>query len=101
MKLAYYIPLITGSLIIMTAIVNIVGFQIFSERSFDTYIGELTRADATPDPEKLQAFLKLGSLDSATREEYLSTIAELANLSNALENISKNPELYMGSTGSG
>lgn len=96
-KLSYYIPLITGSILILTAIVNIVGFQIFSEKAFSVYIAEFTHADTSPDPEKLQAFLKLGSLDSKTREEYLSTIAELSNLSNALANISKNPELYMES----
>lgn len=100
MKLAYSIQFVTGSIIILTAIVNVVGFQLFSQEAFKTYISELPNTDTTPDPEKLKAFLKLNTLDKKVREEYLSTISELSNLSNALENISKNPELYI-SKGSG
>ena len=73
-----------------------VGFQLFSQEAFKTYISELPSTENTPDPEKLKAFLKLNTLDKKVREEYLSTISELSNLSNALENISKNPELYIG-----
>lgn len=104
LKLAYSIQFVTGSIIILTAIVNVVGFQLFSQEALKTYISELPSTENTPDPEKLKAFLKLNTLDKKVREEYLSTISELSNLSNALENISKNPELYIrkgsGSTGS-
>lgn len=95
MKLVYRIPLITGIILILTALVNVVAFQILSEKYFEWYISELATTDNTPDPEKLQAFLKLWTLDRSTREEYASIIAELSNLSTSLENISKNPELYM------
>lgn len=95
MKLVYSIPLITALILFFTAIVNVVSFQVFSKQAFEVYVTELPVSVNNPDPEKLQAFLKLGSIDTKTRDEYLSSIAELSNLSNAIENISKNPELYM------
>ncbi len=101
LKLVYSIPLITAVILFFTAIVNVVSFQIFSEQAFEVYVTEIPLSVNSPDPEKLQAFLKLGSLDTKTRDEYLSTIAELSNLSNAIENISKNPELYMWTGPSG
>jgi two-component system, OmpR family, sensor histidine kinase BaeS len=52
-----------------------------------------------PDPDKLRALLQIGKLDKRDQIEYLAIIAELSNLSTSIENISKNPELYMSNRG--
>lgn len=95
MWLSYRIPLITAVILALTAFVNIVSFQYFSERYIGSYIEEISTGSISPNPEQLRAFIKLGTLDKKTQEEYASIIAELSNLSTAIENISKNPELYM------
>lgn len=95
MLLSYRIPLITGIILILTAIVNIVAFQYFSERYFSTYISELTD-QSTPDPDRIQALLQIGKLAKKDQAEYLAIFGELANISTSIENISKNPELYIG-----
>lgn len=99
MPLSYRIPLITGIILILTAIVNIASFQILSSRYFDIYITELAQTSNTPDPEKLQALLQISRLDAADQAEYLSILSEISNLSDSLQNISKNPTLYMSKTG--
>jgi signal transduction histidine kinase len=99
MKLVYRIPLITGIILILTAVVNIGAFQIFSNRYFSAYISELAQVSDTPDPTKLQALLQIGKLDKRDQIEYLAILAELSNLSASIENISKNPELYMSNRG--
>lgn len=99
MKLVYRIPLITGIILILTAVVNIGAFQIFSNRYFSVYISELAQVSDTPDPTKLQALLQIGKLDKRDQIEYLAILAELSNLSTSIENISKNPELYMSNRG--
>ena len=96
MKLVYRIPLITGIILLLTAIVNIVAFQYFSERYFSRYVTELSK-ESTPDPTRIQALLQIGKLDKKDQAEYLAIFSELANISASIENISKNPELYMGS----
>ena len=48
-----------------------------------------------PDPDKLRALLQIGKLNKKDQAEYLAILAELSNLSTSIENISKNPELYM------
>ncbi len=96
MKLAYRIPAITFLLLLATAIVNVVAFQYFSQRYFSTYIGELSgTGDTSPDPARIQALLQIGKLNQKDQKEYLAIFSELANLSESIENISKNPELYM------
>lgn len=99
MKLVYRIPLITGIILIFTAVVNIMAFQYFSEKYFSTYVAELSK-ESTPDPTRIQALLQIGKLDKKDQAEYLAIFSELANISTSIENISKNPELYMGSGGS-
>lgn len=98
MPLSYRIPLITGLLLVFTAIVNITAFQVLSNRYFDVYISELTQATTSPDPEKLQALLQISQLDPSDQAEYLAILSEISNLSDSLENISKNPTLYMSKT---
>lgn len=99
MKLVYRIPLITLIILVLTAIVNIGSFQYFSEVYFSTYVSELSK-ESTPDPDRLRALLQIGKLDKKDQAEYLAIFSELANISTSIENISKNPELYMGSGGS-
>ncbi len=99
MKLVYRIPLITGIILILTAIVNIASFQYFSEVYFSEYVAELSK-ETTPDPDRLRALLQIGKLTEKDQKEYLAIFSELANISASIENISKNPELYMGSGGS-
>ncbi|MDD2693336.1 MAG: HAMP domain-containing sensor histidine kinase [Candidatus Gracilibacteria bacterium] len=98
--LSYRIPLITGIILILTAMVNIVAFQVLSEKHFAEYIASYDTGALTPNPEQLKAFVALSKLDKKTQEEYAQVIAELSNLSTSIENISKNPELYM-TTGTG
>jgi hypothetical protein len=99
MKLVYRIPLITGIILILTAIVNIAAFQVFSDRYFNVYISELAQTPDAPDPAKLRALLQIGKLDKKDQAEYLAILSELSNLSTSIENISKNPELYMSNQG--
>lgn len=100
MPLSYRIPLITGIILILTAIVNVASFQILSSRYFSIYISELAdTATVDPDPEKLQALLQIAQLDTADQAEYFAILSEISNLSTSLENISKNPELYMSKIG--
>ena len=55
-----------------------------------------------PDPDKLRALIQIGKLNKKDQAEYLAILAELSNLSASIENISKNPELYMSNqAGSG
>jgi hypothetical protein len=98
MPLSYRIPLITGIILVFTAVVNIASFQILSSRYFDVYITELAQTSDSPDPEKLQALLQISQLDAADQAEYLSILSEISNLSTSLQNISKNPTLYMSKT---
>lgn len=97
MYLSYRIPLITGIILVLTAVVNIWAFQILSERYFNVYITELAQTDNqdTPDPERIRALLQIGKLDKRDQAEYLAILSELSNLSTSIENISNNPELYM------
>lgn len=97
MYLSYRIPLITGIILVLTAVVNIGAFQILSERYFNVYISELAQTDSqdTPDPERIRALLQIGKLDKRDQAEYLAILSELSNLSTSIENISNNPELYM------
>jgi hypothetical protein len=99
MLLSYRIPLITSLILLLTAIVNIGAFQFFSERNFSLYLAELTESSKllSPDPEKLKALLQIGKLDQTDQIEYLAILSELSNLTTSIENISKNPELYMSS----
>ncbi len=100
--LTYRIPLITGSILALTVFVNIFAFQIFSEEHFAEYISSVeTGVMITPNPEQLQSFIHLSKLDKKTQQEYTEVIWELSNLSRSIENISKNPELYMSENGSG
>ena len=94
MLLSYRIPLITGIILILTAIVNIAAFQYFSENYFSTYVGELSK-DSAPDPARIQALLQIGKLNKKDQAEYLAILSELASISTSIDNISKNPELYM------
>jgi signal transduction histidine kinase len=98
-SLSYRIPLITGIILILTAVVNIAAFQIFSNRYFSVYISELAESPEAPDPEKIKALLQIWKLDKRDQIEYLAILAELSNLSTSIENISKNPELYMSNRG--
>lgn len=97
MYLSYRIPLITGIILILTAIVNIWAFQILSERYFNAYVSELAKTNSldTPDPDRIRALLQIGKLDKRDQAEYLAILSELSNLSTSIENISNNPELYM------
>ncbi len=96
MKLVYRIPLITGIILILTAVVNVMAFQYFSERYFSSYIDELSLSwETSPDPARIQALLQIGKLNQKDQKEYLAIFSELANLSDSIANISKNPELYM------
>ena len=96
MLLTYRIPLITGTILILTALVNIVAFQLLSERHFWEYIASIeTGGTIAPNPDQLKSFIQLSKLDKKTQQEYSEVISELSNLSNSIENISKNPELYM------
>lgn len=88
MKLAYSIQFVTGS-IILTAIVNVVGFQLFSQEAFKTYISELPNTDTTPDPEKLKAFLKLNTLDKKVRGISFNYIRTLEPLQRSRKYIEK------------
>ena len=102
MYLSYRIPLITGIILILTAVVNIWAFQILSERYFNVYITELaqTNNQDTPDPDRIRALLQIGKLDKRDQAEYLAILSELSNLSTSIENISNNPELYMSNQNS-
>ncbi len=96
MLLTYRIPLITGIILVITALVNIVAFQFISERHFWEYIASIeTGGTIAPNPDQLKSFIQLSKLDKKTQQEYSDVISELSNLSNSIENISKNPELYM------
>jgi signal transduction histidine kinase len=98
-RLLYKIPLITGFTLILTVIVNIFAFQYFTESLLSEYLEHASQLDWwTNDPEKLQALLRIGTLDPKMQQEYTAVIDELSNLSNSLKNISANPELYI-STG--
>jgi signal transduction histidine kinase len=94
-RLSYRIPLITGIILILTAVVNIWAFQILSEKYFTQYLTELTTDEDSSDPDRIQALLQIGKLNTLDQAEYLAILSELSNLSTAIENISKNPELYM------
>lgn len=80
--------------------VNLVAFQSIAERKVAIYQDETQVAVSIPDPDKLQAFTKLGELDTDTQGEYKSALEELSTISTALQNISDHPELYIGSSGS-
>lgn len=96
MRLIYRIPTITGIILILTALVNILAFQYFSDKYFAPYIDDLTATtEDTPDPARIQALLQIGKLNQKDQREYLAIFSELANLSESISNISKNPELYM------
>lgn len=94
LRLSYRIPLITGILLILTAIVNIAAFQVFSEKYFTEYLSAIKEND-TPDPDRIRALLQIGKLAPEDQAEYATILAELSNLSTSIENITKNPELYM------
>lgn len=96
MRLIYRIPTITGIILILTALVNILAFQYFSDKYFAPYIDDLTATtEDAPDPARIQALLQIGKLNQKDQREYLAIFSELANLSESISNISKNPELYM------
>ncbi len=97
MLLSYRIPLITGSILVLTALVNIVAFQYLSEKNFSEYVSLFDTGTLSPNPEQLRSFIELSKLDKKTQNEYKEVIIELSNLSKSIENISRNPELYMSS----
>jgi signal transduction histidine kinase len=97
LRLSYRIPLITGIFLVLTAIVNVVTFQVLSERYFTAYVSEI--ASSTPNPENIQAIFQIGKLNAIDQAEYFSLLSELANLSASIENLGKNPELYMSPQG--
>ncbi len=100
MRLVYQIPLITTTLLILTIAVNVGGLSIFSDRGFSVYLSELEDERGTaPDPTLLKAFANIDKLDPDKQKEYSDIIGELSTISTALENISRNPNLYAG-TGS-
>ena len=74
---------------------NIGAFQFLSEKHFSDYVASYDTGTIAPNPEQLRAFVELSRLDKKTQEEYAQVIAELSNLSTSIENIGKNPELYM------
>jgi two-component system, OmpR family, sensor histidine kinase BaeS len=80
--------------------VNLVAFQRSADRKVSIYQTETQVVVSIPDPDKLQAFTKLGELDADTQGEYKSALEELSTISTALQNISDHPELYIGSSGS-
>lgn len=59
MRLSYSIPITTGIFLILTAIVNIGAFQIFSEKYFALYADEIANSEVTPDPTKIQSLLQI------------------------------------------
>lgn len=100
MRLSYQIPLITGLVLIFTIVVNLIAFQSIADRKVSLYQSETRETVSIPDPDKLQAFTKLGELDADTQGEYQTALEELSTISTALQNISDHPELYIGSSGS-
>ncbi len=101
MRLLYKIPLITGLTLILTVIVNLFAFQYFTESLLSEYLVQVGKIEGSNnDPEKLQALIRIGTLDPKMQKEYAAIIDELSNLSSSLESISANPELYI-STGTG
>ncbi|MFZ2256445.1 MAG: hypothetical protein WAW59_06780 [Patescibacteria group bacterium] len=100
MRLSYQIPLITGFVLVLTIIVNLVAFQNIADDKVLAYQQELENTVSSPDPEKLKAFTELSTLDDETREEYTAVLQELSIISTALQNISNNPELYVSASGS-
>lgn len=102
MRLLYKIPLITGITLILTVFVNIFAFQYFTESLLSEYLLETSRLEGNAnDPEKLQALIRIGTLDPEMQREYTAIIDELSNLSSSLQNIGSNPELYISAaTGS-
>lgn len=95
MRLSYSLPITTGIILILTAVVNITAFQVSSERYFSRYVSELSDVSGSPDPDRLGALLQIGKLDKLDQLEYAAILAELSNLTKSIENIGENPELYM------
>jgi len=97
LKLSFQIPIVTGVVLFSTLVVN-VGILWFSlDRHVPEYIhmvGSLS-GQTQIDPDTLQNILAVGSLDAQTQEDYRTAISEIANISNSLESLSKNPELYI------
>lgn len=80
---------------------NLFAFQYFTESLLSDYLDRVSHIEgSTSDPEKLQALIRIGTLDPKMQKEYAAVIDELSNLSSSLESISANPELYI-STGTG
>lgn len=96
MRLSHQIPLITGLVLILTIVVNLVAFQSIADKKVIIYQKEIERTISAPDPEKLKAFTEFSTLDDKTRDEYNEVLNELSIISTALQNISDNPELYLG-----
>lgn len=75
---------------------NIFAFQYFTESLLSEYLVEVGKLEwGNNDPEKLQALIRIGTLDPKMQKEYAAVIDELSNLSSSLESISANPELYI------
>lgn len=96
MLLTYQIPTITILLLSLTIIVNIAGISLIGGREFDRYLTEVSQEkdETTVDPALLQSITHLDQLDESKRREYEQAIAELTQVSTAIEDISRNPGLY-------
>lgn len=63
-------------------------------------MGQVSQNDASnPNPEHIEALLKIGQLDSGAQDDYKKVLSELSNLSTSLKNIADNPNLYISTGG--
>lgn len=98
MKISLSIPLATVVVLLMTLIINIIGLRLTLDTHFPEYLAATQaqiRQQIDISPDKLQALFAINSLDNSTQEDYQTAINELSNISNSLESLSKNPELYI------
>lgn len=99
MRLSYQIPLITGIILILTVLVNIVTFEVAFQALFPEYLENQEKESLSTNTQKLDALVQIGKLDEKDQKEYSAVISELSNVSTVLKNISENPELYVSSSG--
>lgn len=100
MRLSYQIPLLTGITLILTIGVNIFAFRYFVSDLFPEYLSQISLGETdNPNPEKIEALLKVGKLDTGAQDDYKKVLNELSNLSTSLQNIAENPKLYISTSG--
>lgn len=99
MRLSYQIPLITGIILILTVLVNIVTFEVAFQALFPEYLENQEKENLSESTQKLDALVQIGKLDEKDQKEYSAVISELSNVSTVLKNISENPELYVSNSG--